>query len=64
PALLPTPAGETDILTVDKMQEILEAAIEGMARGVYSTAVYTREVAGDYNSGWTNRIHTIRAVSS
>jgi RecB family exonuclease len=52
------------VLSVDFMRQILEKAIEGMASGEYSTTVYTREVDGDFNSGWTNRIHTIRSVSS
>jgi superfamily I DNA/RNA helicase/RecB family exonuclease len=64
PALATGDQSDPEVLSVEGMRAILESAIEGMASGRYSTTVYTREVDGDYNSSWSNRIHTIRAVSS
>jgi superfamily I DNA/RNA helicase/RecB family exonuclease len=57
------PTGSSE-LSLEGMREMLELAVTGMASGVYSATVYTREVDGEYNSSWSTRIHTVRAVSS
>lgn len=59
-----TGEADADLLSLEQMRAIIDDAITGMASGVYTAKVYTREVDGDFNSGWTNRIHTIRSVSS
>jgi RecB family exonuclease len=44
-------------------QRIREAAV-GMAGGVFSAVVYTREERGEYDSRYESRIHIMKAVSS
>ncbi len=47
-----------------QMRELIAKAIQGMGGSEFSAVVYTREVKGEFDSGWSKRIHVIQAVTA
>ncbi len=51
-------------ITVEGVRALIEGAVEGMAGSVFTAIVYTREEIGEFDSGWSKRIHVVQAVSA
>jgi RecB family exonuclease len=49
---------------LEAMEQRIRDAAVGMAGGVFSAVVYTREERGEYDSRYESRIHIMKAVSS